>query len=328
MSGGRIPYHLRTNKSVERSIFMELLMKIHTYRKINNYRYIGFGALYMEDFKLIHSLFSIKNLTCLENDTNTFQRQKFNVPLKCITLLNQSSGEFISNYDAGKNSIVWLDYANPNQIYEQINEFEQLIDKCIEFDVIKITLNASPDTLVNKQSINDPIRLRKERLDKLTQKLGKYMPSGVTSDMMTVKKLSKVLLKSLQNAYDQMLPPVIGRQFVPLTSFTYNDGPHQMMTLTGIILDKKNKTNFLNETGLSNWEYYIGKFHEPIEINMPDLTIKERLAIDSYLPNCKAQTIQNKLKFLFDDNQSKSLNKIESYKRFYRHYPYFSRINI
>lgn len=328
MSGGNIPYHLRSNKSVDRSIFMELLMKIHTRHKINKYRYIGFGAPHMEDFKLMHSLFSIKKLTCIEYDKNVYTRQKFNVPLKCINLLNETSGQYISDYEEGENSIVWLDYADPNQVNQQINEFQQLIQKCIEHDVIKITLNANPGTLVDKSQERNPIELNKKRLVVLTEKLGLYMPQGITPDMMTVKKLSKVLLKSITIAIDQVLPPVVDLQFIPLTSFTYNDGPHQMMTLTGVILRKKNKTKFINESGLINWEYYYAKSDVPLEINMPDLTIRERLAIDALLPNSRPQTIQRKMKILFAENQNKSLEKIESYKKFYRHYPHFSKINM
>ncbi|WGV60092.1 hypothetical protein QIH01_02825 [Brevibacillus brevis] len=328
MSGGSVPYHLRSNKSVDRSIFMELLMKMHTLRKINNYRYIGFGAPHMEDFKLIHSLFSIKKLTCLEYNDEVHKRQKFNRPLKCISLLKQTSGEYITNYEVGKNSIVWLDYADPRQLRLQISEFQQLLQKTMEYDIVKITLNASPNSLVDKSHEKAPIILNNKRFEVLSERLGVFLPTSALPNMMTVKSLPKVLLQSLLIASDQVLIPVLDLQFIPLCSFTYNDGPHQMITLTGIILNKSNKTKILKESGFLNWEYFIGNYNEPLSINMPDLTLRERLAIDALLPNSTAKTIQKKLKIFFDENEKKSLERLDSYAKFYRHYPHFSRINM
>jgi hypothetical protein len=307
---------------------MELLMKVHAFSNINKYRYIGFGAPHMEDFKLVHSLFSIKDLICLEYNNEVHKRQKFNKPLKCINLINQSSKDYIIDYEEGKHSIIWLDYASPRDLGQQISEFQQLLNKMMEFDIIKITLNSSPNSLVDQRNEKNPHVLGKGRLDELTKRLGVFLPREVTPEMMTVKYLPKVLVNSLKIASDDVLPPIVDMQLLPLCSFTYNDGPHQMLTFTGIIINKNNKAKFLKDTDLLKWEYYLGNSNEPMSISMPDLTVRERLAIDTLLPNCKPNTIHKKLKIRFDESEQKSLDKIESYIKFYRHYPHFSRINM
>ena len=113
--------------------------------------------------------------------------------------------------------------------------------------------------------------------------------------------------------------------FQPLTAFSYKDG-QQMLTVTGIILERNEKQGFLDKTYIDKWELSNIDWKPPRRINVPDLTIKERLYIDSCLPNSEANTIQNKLGFLFDQKKSVSLEMLETYVLFYRQSPYFSRI--
>ena len=68
MSGERVPYHLRPNKFVERALFVELLSHINAVHPIADYVYVGFGGPYLEDFKILHQHFGIKNMLSLEQE--------------------------------------------------------------------------------------------------------------------------------------------------------------------------------------------------------------------------------------------------------------------
>lgn len=331
MSGGSVPYHLRANKFIDRSIFMEFLMKFNVTKKLNDYRYIGFGAPHMEDFKIMHSLFSMNNLTCIEYDNDVHLRQEFNRPVGCIDLIKTTSGQFITDFEQGENSIFWLDYTEPSQIGQQLREFQQLLLKSTEYDVIKITLNANANSLFHENMTNNKKELYETRLEVLSDRLNENFPDeemDITADMMTNKPLSRIIFEAIKLAYGSALAPVIDKHFHPITSFYYTDTIHQMITFTGIVINKANLEGFLADSGLSQWEYYIGDKIEPIEIAMPTLTHKERVFIDSLLPNSDSRRIQNELVFFYDKNENKSKKQIDSYIRFYRHYPQFSRVNM
>ncbi|MFJ9502067.1 O-methyltransferase [Brevibacillus centrosporus] len=329
MSGGWVPYHLRWNKAIDRSIFMEFLIKLNAFRNLDSYSYIGFGAIHMEDFKLVHSLFSISDLTCIEQDLIIHNRQKFNRPLGCLKFENITSGDFITEFFPEKNSIIWLDYANPRQIGDQIREFQSILPKMSRYDVIKVTLNANPNSLAD---VNNPQlkgnQLFDQRLQVLQQRLSGNLPSTVTSEFMNIKRLPVALCHVLEFASKRALGRHSNLVYYPVNSFVYADSNHQMLTVTGIMLNSGEEEEFIERAGLNNWEYMYTPWGEPLKIDIPDLTIRERMAIDSWLPCEDPTAIIDQLSILFDEDEEKSLRKLESYIKYYRHYPFFSKVSV
>src|SRR4028118_863481 len=129
MSGASIPYHLRANKAIDRYAFLELLSKIDRYSSISNYKYIGFGGSSLEDFKYIHSRFGLENMLSIEEDADVYNRQKFNQPHNCIDCLQQSSSQFIDEFQRTQETIIWLDYMTPKELRKQMEEFQATISK-------------------------------------------------------------------------------------------------------------------------------------------------------------------------------------------------------
>lgn len=144
--------------------------------------------------------------------------------------------------------------------------------------------------------------------------------------MMTETKFPEALHLVLKYAANLARRAQNDIYFQPLTAFSYKDNRQQMLTVTGIILERKEKQDFLEKTNIDTWELSNIDSEPPRRINVPDLTIKERLHIDSRLPNFEAKTIQDELGFLFDSKESVSLEMLKTYVLFYRHSPYFSRI--
>ncbi len=96
------------------------------------------------------------------------------MPLSGIRRLHQSSGDFIASYSINGNAVIWLDYASPQEIGLQIQQYESLISKLQTYDVLKVTLNANPDALRVKDSIHDKEARREtaeERNEKRFEKL-------------------------------------------------------------------------------------------------------------------------------------------------------------
>src|SRR5688572_9623398 len=105
-TGGFVPYHMRPNKAVDRQLFVELLAKVNRFRPIRSYTYIGFGGSFLEDFKLIHTSFGSRKMISIEEDLNVLNRQKFNVPLRCITRRHQTSGDFVASYSVKGSAVI------------------------------------------------------------------------------------------------------------------------------------------------------------------------------------------------------------------------------
>lgn len=320
MASTILPYNLRTNKAVDRSIFMEFLMKMNAHKPLDQYTYIGFGATHMEDFKQIHSLFGLNKLISIEQDASIFKRQHLNKPINCIDLQNCSSGTFIEKFEFEDNCIIWLDYVSPRQINEQIREFQSVIEKCGPHDVIKISINANPDSLANKNENGASEITYEKRLSKLKARIGTFINEDTTQSDMTLQKLPKVLLGALINAANDITRSS-DNKFFPISSFVYTDVNHQMLTLTGIVLKKE--SDFLDTIQINNWKYSYQNERKIFKINIPDLTLKERLIIDSLLPCDEYEPIITELGYQEIPSFSDEIN---NYVQYYRHFPSFSKV--
>ncbi|MBW4647612.1 MAG: hypothetical protein KME06_02785 [Kastovskya adunca ATA6-11-RM4] len=328
MSGASIPYHLRPNKAIDRYAFLELLSKIDKYSDCDvfHYKYIGFGGHSLEDFKYIHSRFGIGNMISIEEDTEVYNRQKFNQPHNCIDCIQQSSDDFINEFQRTDPTIIWLDYVRPSDLRKQIEEFQATINKLEPLDIIKITVNSHPASYVASHKGMNSFELQASRINKLNTMLGDIFPlADVTANMMTEKRFPEALCLVLKYAANLAMVGKSDIYFQPLSAFSYADG-QQMLTVTGILLESAKNQEFLNQTNIDKWELSNIDWKEPRRINVPDLTIKERLHIDSRLPNSKAKEIQDELGFLFNSKENISLEMLETYILFYRQSPYFSRI--
>lgn len=326
MTGTSIPYHLRQNKAIDRYAFIELLSRIDRYCNIDKYSYIGFGGHSLEDFKYIHSRFAITDMTSIEQDEEVNKRQKFNQPHNCINCLLKSSDDFINEFQAEKETIIWLDYTSPSKIRSQVEEIQAVIGKLAPLDVLKITLNAHASSYYSAPKGAKSLIIQEERLAKLKEKLGDLLPDAdITLDMMTEQKFPEALCSILKNAVNSSLSGRSDIIFQPLASFSYADG-QKMLTVTGIILETDKIEVFFEKTNIKTWELSNAVWGNPRSINVPDLTIRERLFIDALLPHTEVEEIQKNLGFLFDEKEKASLEMLKTYVLFYRQSPYFSRI--
>ncbi len=328
MSGSRVPYHLRHNKAIDRNLFLELLTMINRYTNVSKYTYVGFGGAFLEDFKLIHNHTGIKSMVSIEQEEEVVKRQKFNSPAKCIKYRHIKSEELIENFDINKSAIIWLDYASPRELSGQLNEIQTLVPKLKNNDILRVTLNANPATLFQEKDLSAGEDLKERRYEVLEERAGNYM-LGEDKDEITTQlnatNYPKILCRILKFAINKGME---GRQsfFQPLTAFAYNDSFHTMLTFCGIVLDRTDKKEFLKKTGIKKWKLNSMDGIDTHKINIPELSIRERLFIDSLLPNYSAESILRKLKFNIGKNEEETLEQLKNYVNFYRHYPYFSKV--
>ena len=135
-------YHLRTNKGVERLLFLDLLRRLEGRlpKPMESYRYVGLGGPYLEDFGMIHGAFGNRRMLSLEKKPHVRSRQLINRPYARINATLDTTEEFVDDYEPGNVPlIVWFDYEWQDW-RQQLLESCGLLNKLPPMSIFKITL--------------------------------------------------------------------------------------------------------------------------------------------------------------------------------------------
>lgn len=347
MSGENIAYHLRLKKNIERQIFIDLLTQIMPYTDIKKYSYISMGGAYLEDHKLIHSFFNIQKLYSIEQSPTVIKRQNFNKFISTLRLLQYRTKEMIEDYPIIKDGternkeidfsnekiIFWLDYTSTSELGNQFAEFRSILQKASEGSIIKITVNAHAPSLgtIDRDSTNktnDAIyqeEIQKNRLNKLQRIIGNFfLADKCTIQRMTSHKYPFMLFDILQSIAFSAFSSQEDCSFLPLSSSIYSDG-QTMLTYTGIIIKRKDKKYFFEKTSLKKWEHSLLKNKQPTIIDVPSMSLNEKLHIDSFLPS-NFTKLHKRVKFKFEEDDTKNKNILKNYAKYYRYYPNYFKI--
>lgn len=337
MSGEYVAYSIRPNKSIERLLFVELLQRIDRAlpEPVHEYCYVGMGGPFLEDFKLMYSVFGMQKMISIEESAETYKRQEFNKPYGHIQCLNMSSGRFIDRIDdhiGGVPLVVWLDYTAPSTMRQQIIEFETLLPKLSPYDIVKITLNALPNGLSDDDEENASLKTAQERAEALRKRLGDKLPNELDGQSMaevlpkfaTRKRFPRLLSAMVKiAAYGALEGKSV--EFQPLSSYVYADG-QQMFTFTGILLPQSKRKAFVEGSTLSHWDLASTEWDRaPMQIRVPFMSLKERNELDSRLAELGGQELLERMGYLLMKDEQETAVALEDYRRFSRHYSHFVR---
>jgi len=334
-SASTIPYQLRPHKAIERNLFISILKKLDRSSKIDlhEYRYVGFGAPFLEDFKLLHLEFGIVDMDCIEYNYFAFSRQKFNNPYYFVNLHNTSSTEYITEigFNQKKNQIIWWDFAEPAEFRQQLLDIELTAERVWNLDILKFTFNAQTSSFISSHNLkfesvelNKIIRFLK---DDPTYQL--YLPDKVTSKDI-IDDFSALLRAMAMRAVKRGLSKrTIKVDFNHISSFRYADR-QVMTTMTGMICETDEFKKILKESGLEKWEFYQTESLKELiianEISVPAMTVIERIEIDKKIPSSDFIKLAKELKFFYGENDEENLNLLKGYCKYYKYLPYYSKV--
>lgn len=309
-------YHLRLNKNVERRLQIELFRLLDRYMptKISDYTYVSLGGPYLEDFHSMYSEFGTTKMISLETDPNVILRQKINRPHSKIKLENQSTSDFVNSFNFGtKKLIIWFDYSKP--------EWQQQISECCDLlrivpvnSIFKVTLICNNQKLKGNSPEN-----KLEGFNEMFSDFGPFNPEDIKRENFTVT-LFKIFRKSIAAA----VPDSNGRIIRSLTSFSYDDGT-PILTITMLIGSLLETDRILK--GIKSWNHLSPNWELPQKIDIPVLSIRERIKIESLYPSSKPITILKKLKIKILENEEQDLDAIINYLKHCRQIPHFLRVN-
>jgi len=328
-SGSSLPYRLRPNKAVDRELFLSLLARLAATLGIESYRYVGLGGPFLEDFRLMHAKLGIDDMVCIESEENVHKRQKFNRPVECIECIHDTLENYLESTDHEKPVIIWLDFTTPKTITDQIETFSRTVFDVPINSIIRITVNANPASLGNPDPENISIQigamnskkgikktLSKWRLDRFREQMGDLFPSDINSDWMTRKNYGRSLLRTLFLAVEKERLSHADRKVIWSLATHYADG-QPMATATVIVCPVKDSTV---EGVVREWQFN-SLPDSPLLLDMPSLSTLERLTMES--------SENAKIKLGFDLPESNmGGDPFESFRKFYRVFPHFSRVEL
>ena len=319
-------YHLRPNKAADRFALLEAIRRLPLLKAggLEEYTYFGLGGPYLEDFRRLYEFCPEMHMVSIENDSEVYKRQKFNLPFRTLELIQEDLSSFINRHDPGDaKSIFWLDYTNLD--YSCFQDFMTLLGTVAEHSMIKITLRSEPKDYWH---LNTSVR-KKGQAEKFRNEFGQILPEPSDSPPRSLEKFAYLLQEMLQIASQQILPPAAyARTFIPVSSFYYSDGTW-MFTLTGIVGHIGGEDRV--KRAYKNWEFANLEWKRPTRISVPVLSTKERLHLQDLLPTETAirtapgQELHKRLGYLIEYDQKRTEEALEQYAAFHRYSPYFMR---
>ncbi|MGJ0397111.1 MAG: O-methyltransferase [Methylocystis sp.] len=332
MSGASLPYHLRPHKAVDRRLFIDLLSRCERWKPLSNYVYLSMGAYALEDHKLVHRLIGITQLIAFDCNDDVVARQRFNKPVDSCHCIKKKSGDIIANLelvlsDAGfgcaDGVVVWLDYTDPSKLGEQIREFEALLDRLRAGDIVRVTVNAHPQTLgAATNEIGKPIpspELRAKRFQKLRDRINDYLPSWASEEHVTETDHPRILAGSFAAAALKALPVNSENVFLPLSIVRYADG-QQMLSITGAVVKRDTEAEVLKRLDIETWPFASIGWATVHQLVVPDLTVRERLFLERGVISKTPDQLIEELGFKAA-SEIKIGDFLENFKNYYRFYP-------
>lgn len=200
-------------------------------------------------------------------------------------------------------------------------DYTTLLDRLNPGDIVRITLNANPDSL--GKGSGQPDSLQEERLETLKSRVkDAYLPPALTARCLTRHNYPITLLKILKAA--TLLSFEYSENFLfPLFSTVYADG-QQMLTFTGIILNDPCLESRIRDSLKAYPHNTFSWDAEPSRIEIPALSVQEISELNKRLPITDQQTLITDFPFIFDD---KHLDAVNSYIAYYKYYPNYHLVS-
>jgi hypothetical protein len=309
----RVNYRLRPAKNIERKMMGEAFARLAVIRPLSQYRYVGFGSEFFNDFALYHQRLGITQMVSIEEDEASIERCKFNRPYRCITIKPGTSQSVLPQLAWNKRSIVWLDYTDRLDS-SMLEDARYVLTQATSGSAIIVTVNANAD--MDDHGASAP----EKRLEQLRSRVGKSrVPSGVTGGDLTKWGLAKVsyqiLSDEIQTTLNDRNAPLKSKDkliFSQCFHFQYRDG-QQMLTIGGVLLDPKDRRAMGRQPfeGLP----FVREGPDPMRIEPPTLTSREVRYLNRRMPRDTAAL--KELPWLTDDER-------DQYRQVYRYFPFFS----
>jgi hypothetical protein len=328
MSGGAsVAYRLRPNKAVDRELFLSLLGRLGAQLRLERYAYVGLGGPFLEDFRLVHARIGIDRMVCIESEEAVHRRQSFNRPIESIECVHAKLEEYLESTEFEVPVVLWLDFTEPKTVVSQIETFARQTCELPINSIVRVTLNANPTSLGKPPAKNLAVALPGEekaggaetelewRLARFKERLGGNAPAGLIPDAMTHRNYGGSLLEALRLCAEREILDHPERKLVWALATHYSDGQAMVTATAVVVADGDEQVGAI----VAEWPY-ASTPQEPLRLDLPALSTIERLTMES--------TTDPKARMGYDLPVSDmGEDPFEAFRRFYRVFPHFARVD-
>jgi hypothetical protein len=331
----RINYLTRPNKSIERKIIFESLVKLHPLISFAAYRYMGFGSMWFGDFLFAHRLLGIEKMWSIEFAENS-DRAEFNRPYRSIEIKSGKSGAVLDGMTEEQWNvpcIVWLDYTCALNA-DVVSDMRKLCVRLKAGSFLIVSVNA----VRASYRVNDVTSLDKPKKIPAFRTVESLLGSAcVANSFRTIPGASGEPDEVADQDFHLFLSDALlsfvahsmvaaGRtdgataaRFVPMFNFSHRDGA-DMVTVGGV-LSAPQAAGSLEAVikGLCAWDEGVAR-PKHTRLDLVELTLKEKTTLDRLLPttnDAEFVGVSKTAGILLADDQ------IAKYRECYRHFPVF-----
>ena len=306
------PYHLRANKGVDRVALVEAILRLSGGQQLSEYTYYGLGGPFLEEYRLLYATCPELRMVSVENNEEIYKRQDFHLPCGVLELRHEEFSSFLRQYDAeDRKSIFWVD--NTDLKYDHIDSFIALLQKVSPGSLVKISLQAEP------QYYQEAERKRSFRGE-----FDEVLPHGAV--VPTERGRFAALLQDIvQIAAQRAFRGIEDRTFQPVSSLYYKDGAG-MFTIAGVVCETDERPDVRRK--FEGWQFANLDWAAPTKIDLPDLSTKERLKLQKFLPRSTTDAglaLHRALGYLIDEDAASTRRQLKQWALYHRQAAHFVR---
>jgi len=309
----RINYLLRPNKNIERKMLVELVNRLGSVHQLDEYKYIGFGSYFFNDFRLLHTRCGIRRMTSFENRAQRYQRALFNRPYRSIEVLQGDATDLLRVERWNRRSIVWMDYEG-KLTASVLDDIQTIVSSAKAGSLVLFSVNAHPPTTAesNRKMRKHLSRIAYPELIGSTPQSKDMMGWGTAQIGREAIDSAILLAVRDRNSLNSGGWPVSYRQLV---NFNYRDSV-RMLTVGGLV--SYDRDTDLYESAAFEKLLFFRDGPDAYVIDAPTLTTKEVESLRRQLPRGRKKVV---LAGLGEDEVAK-------FEQLYRHYPTFAESEI
>ena len=332
------PYHLRTNKAVDRLLLVKQITKV-IQAKVglkNRATYHSLGGPFMEDLHLVHREIPDMPLICIETNAQTYSRQANHVFTTKLALVHDNISNFlVSTYEPKSADIFWLDFTDFS--LSRLLDFQLLLRKVMPGSLVRMTVAANNP--VNQSFLPSSIEtsiieeIKKDSIAKFESAFSKFLPTDYSASKLTLspKLFNKLVQDIIRLAISETLDKTSDREFLHIQSCSYADGA-PMLSVTGVVckrIEFEKTAKKITKALLPVDE----KWSTIESINLPFLSIHERHILNKILPHTGTaadvgDSLYETLNYHIEDGAPKTIAALSQYALYRHEYPSFVRLDI
>lgn len=243
--------------------------------------------------KRVHAAFPSIKLVSLEGNAETLKRQNFHrfINEEILALLDGKSHHYLrTKYEPQGKEVFWLDHLNFGR--EELLDFVFLATKVATGSMLRMTVRGDwKDKLPGAAA---PVHEWENVFQSFKKNFGDLAPEVLEPDdfldgMRYCSMLTQMIVAAVQ---DELAPP-LPRYFQPLVANFYKDET-RMLSIMGVVADSPPDeqveaigtvmVDSLIAKAFSDWDFSSLNGETVHQLDVPSLSLKERLALDRHLP--------------------------------------------